>query len=141
MQMDRILKTTVALTVLALAFDYVAMNFVLGGYLATLPFLDTSSSAFSMWGIVGYIVSALVWTLVYDRVRSNFAATAGGGMQFGFYAGLLMNFPTWLFVSNYVKDWPYHAGWVWVCWGIVYALIAGAVTGIVYNMGGSKASA
>ena len=141
MQLDRVLKTTIAILIFSLVWDYVAMNYLLASYYAGLPFLDLTGSFFGMWGLLGYVAAAFVWVLVYDKVRSNFAPTAGGGMMFGFYAGLLANFPVWLFVSMYVKDWSYQAGWVWTCVGMVWSLVAGAVTGIVYNMGGSKAAA
>jgi hypothetical protein len=49
------------------------------------------------------------------------------------YAGVLVNFPTWIFAHLIFVDFPYGLSWTWTVVGIVWGVIAGAVAGAVYK--------
>jgi integral membrane sensor domain MASE1 len=60
---------------------------------------------------------------------------------YGFYAGVMINFPTWLFMTVYA-GWPYRATWHITLVLIVLAVISGALTGLVYDkVGDGQATA
>jgi hypothetical protein len=141
MDVGKVVKTGIAVGITAIVLDFVVNNVVLGSYIAGLPFVNTTYAVAMTWNLVGDLVAGLVFALVFARVRGSFGPGIAGGLTFGLYAGVIINFPTWHFAHLYIKDWPYSASWVWMCSGIVIALVEGAVAGIVYDMGEKKAAA
>lgn len=49
------------------------------------------------------------------------------------YAGVLVNFPTWIFSRLLIDGFTYGLAWAWTAIGIVGTVIAGAVAGVVYK--------
>jgi hypothetical protein len=74
-------------------------------------------------------VAALVFVWVYQRARLSFSPGALGGATFGFYAGVLVNFPTWIACYLLLQGFTYRLAWAWIITGIAWAVLAGAVTG------------
>jgi len=83
--------------------------------------------------VVSDFVVALVFVWVYDKVRGSFGAGPAGGARFGFYAGVLVNFPAWIILNLLLVGFPYSLAWVWTIYGIVLSVIAGAVAGALYK--------
>ena len=85
------------------------------------------------WLVIADFIAALVLVWVYVRVSGSFSAGVSGGAQFGFYAGVLVNFPTWIIASLTMNGFPYYLAWVWTIVGIIWCIIAGAVAGALYK--------
>jgi hypothetical protein len=50
-----------------------------------------------------------------------------------FYAGVLVNFPTWIIAYLLLEGFTYGLAWGWTAIGILWCVIAGAVAGAVYE--------
>ena len=85
------------------------------------------------WLIVGDFVAALVLVWVFDRVMSSFAAGAGGGAKFGFYAGVLVWFPGAIYMNMMFNGFSYQLAWMWIIYGVIWYVIVGAVVGATYK--------
>lgn len=83
--------------------------------------------------IFGDFVAVFVLVWVYDRVGGSFAAGPKGGMVFGFYAGVLINFPMAIFLHLMFKGFPYGLSWIWMIYGIILYTILGSVIGGLYK--------
>ncbi len=138
MQLNKALPAMVLVFAWNLLFDNFLMGPTMGSAMAQIPGM---TGEFSMlWQTVGNVFSAIVFVWVYDRVRGAFASGLSGGALFGFYAGVLINFPTWLYMSVYA-GWPYRATWHATLVLIISAVLAGALAGLAYEkLGGSKAA-
>lgn len=85
------------------------------------------------WLIVGGFVGAFVFVWIYDRVYASFGGGPKGGATYGLYAGILVNFPTWIFMNLLIVGFPYSLAWIWTIYGVVWGVIAGAVAGAAYK--------
>jgi len=103
---------------------------VMGAAMTSIPGLVTEVSM--KWVLLGNLFAAMVLAGLYARTRTIFGATPTGGAVYGVYAGLLINFPTWLFMSVYFS-WPYKAAWHTTLVFILVTVVAGAIMGAVYQ--------
>jgi len=85
------------------------------------------------WLIVGDFVGALVLVWVYDRVMSSFAPGAGGGARFGFYAGVLVSFPGFIYLNMMFNGFSYSLAWMWIIYSVIWYVILGAIVGATYK--------
>ncbi len=131
MNVKKVLLAGLVVGVVMNVFDFVVQGQLLAGYYAQLSFLKREPPI--PWLVVGDFVAALVFVWVYDRVFSSFGGGAKGGATFGLYAGVLVNFPTWIFANLIFVDFPYGLAWVWTLVGVAWGVIAGAVAGATYK--------
>ena len=99
-------------------------------------FLDTSNP---VWFIIGDFITVLVLALVYVKVAASFSAGWKGGAMYGLYAGVLVNFPTWIIVHLMVKGISYKYAWLSTIYGIVWSVIAASIVAALYNKGEAAA--
>ena len=138
MQLKKALPAIVLVLVWNLVFDNFLMGITMGSAMAQIPGM---TGQFSMlWQTVGNVFSSIVLVWVYDRVRGAFASGLSGGALFGFYAGVLVNFPTWLYMTVYA-GWPYRPTWHATLVLILSTVVAGAVAGLVYEKVGAPKAA
>jgi hypothetical protein len=134
--MKRYLGAAVAVLVLYLAWDNFLSGMLIGSAMSAIPGMKAEFSR--LWETVGDLCAALILAGVYVRVRGVFGVGPAGGAMFGFYAGVLINFPTWLFMTVYA-GWPYGATWILTIAAILLTTVAGALMGVVYQaLGGTK---
>ena len=139
MPLARILKVAIPVGIFVAAFNYLFFTYVAALFSPTPANMRTDTSP--VWFIVGDFVVALVLVWVYDRVRGSFATGAKGGATFGLYAGVLVNFPTWIVVNLFLQGLSYGNAWVGTIAGIVRTVVAGALAGVLYvRCGGAKAA-
>jgi hypothetical protein len=131
MNVKKLLLAAVVVGVVMNIVDFVVQGQLLAGLYANLPLFKKEPPI--PWLVVGDFVTALVFVWVYDRVRSSFAAGPKGGAVYGLYAGILINFPTWIFAHLLFEGFPYGLAWTWTLVGVVWCVIAGAVAGALYK--------
>ena len=113
--------------------DLLVHGFLLGNafYIQQTALFGTESSPLAL--TLGDFVSVAVFVWVYQRVRSCFPAGATGGATFGFYAGVLIGFPTHLFLSVVIVDFAYTLAWAWtlleIAWGVSVGAVVGRIAG------------
>ena len=133
MNLKKLLLATIAVGVVWNVLDFVIQGQVLqGAYYSKLTSLFRSDPPMALFAF-GDLVAALVFVWVYDRVYGSFGGGPRGGATYGFYAGILVNFPTWLFLNLMFVGFPYGLAWVWVIYGILAGVIGGAVAGAMYS--------
>jgi len=131
MNVKKLLLTAVVVGVVMNIVDFVVQGQLLAGYYANFPLFKREAPI--PWLVVGDFVAALVFVWMYDRVRSSFGAGPQGGATYGLYAGVLVNFPTWIFAYLLMEGFTYGLAWTWTLVGIAWCVIAGALTGLLYK--------
>jgi len=128
MPVSRLLLTTAAVGVAVNVYDFLVHGLLLQRPLYShLPLMRTDMSPPLL--IVTDFVAALVFVWVYQRVRPSFGAGPAGGAVFGLYAGVLVNFPTWIASYLLLQGFTYGLAWAWTLAGVVWGILAGAVAG------------
>jgi hypothetical protein len=131
MDVKKLLLATLAVGVVANVFDFVVQGQLLASYYASLPLFNREMPIH--WLVIGDFVAALVFVWVYARVQGSFGGGPKGGATYGLYAGILVNFPTWIFAHLLFVGFPYSLSWIWTAIGVAWCVIAGAVAGAVYK--------
>jgi len=131
MNVKKLLLATVVVGVVMNIVDFVVHGQLLAGYYANLTLMKKETPIH--WLVIGDFVAALVFVWVYDRVLSSFGGGPKGGATYGLYAGILVNFPTWIFAHLLFEGLPYGLAWTWTLVGVVWCVIAGAVAGALYK--------
>lgn len=93
-------------------------------------FLQTTDP---LWFVIGDFLTVFVLAWVYARVAGSFSTSWKGGAVFGLYAGILTNFPTWIFLHLMLKGYSYKFAWFSTIYGIVWTVIAGAIVASIYE--------
>ena len=133
MNVKKLLIATVAVGVVLNVLDYVVqMQILAGAYYSKLTGLFRADPPIAML-VLGDFMAALVFVWVYDRVYGSFGGGPKGGATYGLYAGILLNFPTWIFFNLLLVGFPYALAWVWTIYGILAGVILGAVAGATYK--------
>ena len=102
-------------------------NLLAGMYAASPAFRNTEETI--PYLIAGDFVAAFVFCWAYLKLGAATGSGAGGGATFGMYAGVLVGFPTWIFVHLLVNGIPYGMMWVLTIWNVIAYVIIGAVAG------------
>lgn len=137
MNVGRIVKVALAAGIVYNIFDYIVLNYVLAGTMASIASISNPEPSMIANAINNFGAGLMV-ALVFDKVRASFGPGAGGGLTFGIYAGLLVNIPVWLGLHVFLKDISYGTAWVFTTYGIVAYTVMGATAGFVYNLGEAK---
>lgn len=137
MQMTKAIPAILAVWVWYLIWDNFLVGPLMGSTMAQIPGMSADFS--KMWEFVGDLFAAGVLVWVYDKVKAVFGSGMKGGATYGFYAGVLINFPTWLWMTVYA-GWPYRAAWTLVIVSVVVTTISGTLVGLVYEKVGAKAA-
>jgi hypothetical protein len=126
MDLKKWLTIGLVLGVVANAIDVVVQGFLLAGYYAGPPFRQENNI---VWLVIGDFVSALVFTWIYLTFARAVEPGAAGGAKIGAYAGVLVNFPTNIFLYLLIAGFPYTLTWIWTIYGIAWYVVLGAVAG------------
>jgi hypothetical protein len=137
MNVGRIVKVTVAAGIVYSVFDYVINNYVLSGMMAGMASILNPAPSM-LYYLVLDLAAALVVALLYDKVHGSFGAGVGGGLTFGFYAGLVANIPIWIGLHVFIKDISYGTAWAFTIAGVAGYMIMGAIASLVEGMGEAK---
>ena len=134
--MKQYLAATVAVLVWYLIWDNFLGAMVMGSTMSQIPGMVTDVS--KQWETIGDLFAAMIVTGMYARTRGVFGVGPKNGAIYGVYAGLLIHFPSWLFMTVYAA-WPYTLAWTMTIALTLLTVVAGAIIGTVYQvMGGAK---
>lgn len=86
-----------------------------------------------VWYVIGDFLTVFVLAWVYLKVSGSFSAGWKGGAMYGLYAGILVNFPTWIFLHLMLKGFSYKYAWFSTIYGIIWTVIAGAIVASIYK--------
>jgi hypothetical protein len=119
---------TIGLTVgiAANVIDFVVHGQLLASYYAQPPFRQDTNPG---WLVLGDFVGAFVFAWFYLAVAGSFAPGVSGGATMGFYTGVLVIFPSAIFMHLMFQGFPYYLSWIWIGYGVVYYVCAGAIAG------------
>jgi hypothetical protein len=131
MNVKKLLLATVAVGVAGNIIDFVFQGMIMASQYAAITAFRKDASVPML--VLGDFVAALVLVWVYDRVYGSFGGGPKGGATFGLYAGVLVNFPTWILLNLLIVGFPYWLAWTWTVYGVVATVIWGAVAGAVYK--------
>jgi hypothetical protein len=109
--------------------DFIVQGNVLAGMYASIPIFATNPPI--AWLVVGDFVAAFVFAWVYLRFAASVPAGPVGGATFGFYAGVLVSFPQFIFLHLLLNGFPYSVAWIWTVWTIIWYVALGAVAGLM----------
>ena len=134
--MKNYLAAVVAVLAWYLIWDNFLGGMLIGSTMAQMPGMVAEVS--KQWETLGDLFAALMLTGMYARTRGVFGVGAKNGAIYGVYAGLLIHFPSWLFLTVYAA-WPYTLVWTMTIALTLLTVVAGAIIGTVYQvMGGAK---
>ena len=105
-------------------------------YMATNPTLfrmDTNPA----WFVVGDFIAVFVFAWVLDMTFSSF----GSGAKAGVYLGLLVSFPTYIFMHLMFNGYSYGLAWISTIYGIVWYVVMGTILAALIKKGGSTSAA
>ena len=83
------------------------------------------------WMILGDLVAGFVFAWFYLAVAGSFAPGVPGGATMGFYTGVLVIFPSAIFMHLMFEGFPYFLSWIWIVYGVAWYVCAGAIAGAI----------
>jgi len=104
-------------------------------YMATNPVLfrqDTNPG----WFIAGDFVAVFVLAWVLDKALPSF----GSGAKAGFALGVLVSFPTYIFMHLMFNGYPYALSWISTIYGVVWYTVMGVILAAMMKKGGTAAA-
>jgi hypothetical protein len=128
MNMSALLKLGVVTGVVLNILDFIVQGNLLAGMYAANPAFRNTDDVIP-YLVAGDFVAAFVFCWAYLKLGAATGSGAGGGAAFGMYAGVLVGFPTWIFVHLLVNGVPYGMMWVLTIWTVIAYVIIGAVAG------------
>lgn len=126
MNFKKCLTIGVVIGIVVTVLDFVVQGRLLASYYTQPPFRQDIHMA---WIVVGDFAAAFIFAWVYLAVAGSFAPGVPGGATMGFYAGVLVNFPGAIFMHLMFQGFPYVLSWIWIVYGILWYVCAGAIAG------------
>jgi hypothetical protein len=135
MDTKKFLIASAVLFVVISALEFVINGVLLSGMYKQLsalwrPEAEMQQMMFLFWA--GYAASALLFTFIYTKGYEKTKGTLTQGLRYGFYIGLLLCLPSNL-MWYAVLPIPAALALSWFAAGMVEALIAGAIVGLIYK--------
>jgi hypothetical protein len=130
MGLRKIVVVSLVLGVVANLIDFVVQGNLLASYYTQAPFRQINNIA---WLVVGDFVAAAVFAVVYARIAGSFKPGPAGGAELGLYCGVLVSFPTNIFLYLLIDGLTYGLAWIWTFYGIIWYVVLGAVAGAVFG--------
>ena len=132
MNLTALVKLGVVTGVVMNVLDFIVQgNLLAGMYAATPAFRNTNDVI--PYLILGDFVAAFVFCWAYLALGAATGPGAGGGAKFGFYAGVLVAFPTFIFIHLTINGIPYGLMWVLTVYSVIAYVILGAVAGALHK--------
>ncbi|MBI5473509.1 MAG: DUF1761 family protein [Ignavibacteriae bacterium] len=91
------------------------------------------------WYVLGDFIYVFVFAWVFDKVSSSFGGTIQDGAKAGFYLGVLVNFPMYIFLHLMFNGYPYALSWISTIYGIVWYVVVGVIYAAIMKKGAPAA--
>ncbi len=88
-----------------------------------------------IWFVIGDFVSVFVFAWVFDKVSASFGSTLQDGAKAGLFLGVLVNFPTYIFLHLMFNGYPYALSWISMIYGIVWYVVVGTLFAALMKKG------
>lgn len=134
MPLPRLLLTALIVGIVVNVYDFLVHGLLLAGPLYSRTPLVRQEASIALL-VLSDFIAALVFVWVFQRVRACFPPGAAGGAVFGLYAGVLVNFPTWIVCYILLDGFTYGLAWAWILTGVLWGVVAGAVAGALMSRG------
>jgi len=125
--------------IVANVIDYLVYTQWLGPtYMMSNPVLfrqDTNPA----WFVVGDFVSVFVFAWIFDKVSSVFGSSVQDGAKAGFYLGILVSFPTYIFMHLMFNGYPYGLSWISTIYSVLWYVMVGAILAAMMKKGKAAA--
>ena len=128
MNLTALLKLGVATGVVLNILDFIVQGNLLAGMYAASPVFRTTDDMVP-YLVAGDFTAAFVFCWAYLKLGAATGTGPRGGALFGVYAGVLVGFPTFIFMHLLVNGIPYGIAWIMTIWQVVAYVIIGAVAG------------
>jgi hypothetical protein len=86
-----------------------------------------------MWFVGLDFIMVMVFVWFYDKVHSVFGRGMQGGMKFGLYYGVALNFPVMFFPYLMYQGMNYGFVWASIIYGVIWGMILGMTVGKFYT--------
>jgi hypothetical protein len=83
------------------------------------------------WFVIGDFVSVFVFAWVFDKVSSVFGSTPKDGAKAGLYLGILVSFPTYIFMNLMFNGYSYSLSWISTIYGVLWYIGVGALLALL----------
>ena len=132
MNLTALVKLGVVTGVVMNVLDFIVQGNLLAGMYAAAPAFRNTTDVIP-YLILGDFVAAFVFCWAYLKLGAATGPGVGGGALFGFYAGVLVSFPTFIFVHLIINGIPYGLMWVLTIYSVIAYVILGAVAGVLHK--------
>ena len=132
MNLTALVKLGVATGVVMNLLDFIVQGNLLAGMYTAAPAFRNTNDVIP-YLILGDFVAAFVFSWAYLALGAATGPGAGGGARFGFYAGVLVAFPTFIFIHLLINGIPYGLMWVLTVYSVIAYVILGAVAGALHR--------
>jgi len=92
-----------------------------------------------VWFVVGDFVSVFVFAWIFNKVSSVFGSSVQDGAKAGCYLGILVSFPTYIFMHLIFNGYPYGLSWISTIYSVLWYVMVGAILAAMMKKGGSAA--
>lgn len=127
MDLKKIAVIGLAVGLVVNVMDAVVQGGLLAGTYSAIPAFRNTADVLP-YLILGDFVAAIVFAAVYLRLGAGFSGAAGGA-RFGAIAGVLVSFPSQIFLFLLINGIPYSLAWINTVYGILWYVVAGGVAG------------
>ena len=93
-----------------------------------------------MWFVVLDFIMVMVFVWFYDKVHAVFGRGMQGGMKFGLYYGVALNFPVMFFPYLMYQEMNYGYVWASIIYGVIWGMILGMTIGKFYTAGSTSSA-
>jgi hypothetical protein len=131
MNVKKLVVAWLVIGVVANVLDYLVTAGLFAAQFRQVPIIRQDTPV-ALWILFDFVL-ALVFVVVYDRLYAGGGSGVGRGVAFGFWTGLLMNFPMNIGLYLMFTGIPYRLTWVMTFYGIIVFTIFGAIAGALYR--------
>ena len=132
MKLTALLKIGIVVGLVMNVLDFIVQGNLLAGMFAAVPAFRQTTEMLP-YLIVGDFVAGLVFAWAFLKLGSAAGHGVAGGATFGLYAGVLIGFPTYIFVHLLLNGVPYGLMWVLTIYTALVYVVLGAVAGALHK--------
>lgn len=130
MNWAKILIAAIVVGIVTWLVDFVLHGLIMGGTYVEYKDVFSQEAANPIWFLVVSVCVALFLAILFAKTRDCWGEGVAGGAVYGFWIGLLFFFGNFYY-PLVIEGFPYFLAWCWGGMGLINAVIAGAVLGLI----------